>query len=119
MEQIDNTNSSTRICVCGSQITWEGFDDRLDEWMAIHKDCESRARRDMDEDEYTERMNAELDGWELDRKLAEAHRRGALEAIRLMEMNVEGASGLYYRDRDLVFGLIRDVRSRYEEKAGE
>lgn len=36
MRQRDDYNSSTRTCPCGSSITWEGIDDRLDEWMKVH-----------------------------------------------------------------------------------
>lgn len=36
MRQIDDYESSTRVCSCGSSITWSGPDAALDEWMRTH-----------------------------------------------------------------------------------
>lgn len=36
MRQYDDYESSTRVCPCGSSITWSGFGDRLEEWMRDH-----------------------------------------------------------------------------------
>lgn len=35
-KQVNDYESSTRFCPCGSSITWSGFDGRLDVWMAVH-----------------------------------------------------------------------------------
>jgi hypothetical protein len=35
--QIDDYDSSTRICPCGAQITWSGFSDKLDDWVTLHE----------------------------------------------------------------------------------
>lgn len=36
IEQVDDYESSTRYCPCGSSITWSGFSDDLDSWMKAH-----------------------------------------------------------------------------------
>lgn len=37
MTQVNERDSSTRYCSCGSSVTWEGFNwSELDPWMDIH-----------------------------------------------------------------------------------
>lgn len=36
IRQVDDYETSTRVCPCGASFTWAGCDDRLDEWMKIH-----------------------------------------------------------------------------------
>jgi hypothetical protein len=35
-EQFNDRETSTRVCPCGAQITWGGYSDELESWMAVH-----------------------------------------------------------------------------------
>lgn len=37
MQQIDDLDSSTRICPCGGSYSWSGSDDYLSKWMSEHE----------------------------------------------------------------------------------
>lgn len=38
MKQYDDYESSTRVCSCGANITWSGWDARLSAWMKVHEE---------------------------------------------------------------------------------
>jgi hypothetical protein len=36
IRQVNDYETSTRICPCGASITWSGWSDDLDDWMSEH-----------------------------------------------------------------------------------
>lgn len=36
MQQLDDYETSIRICACGEKFSWAGWSDKLQQWMRIH-----------------------------------------------------------------------------------